>query len=108
MSQTPSNSEIKRALEASPDTNIENDTPEAPRPSNYLILTIFACFCPAYPINIVAFVFSIMALNSYNDGDIEGSKRLGRNALYVSIASIIIGLLVIATYCTVHFTTNSV
>ncbi|OCU01764.1 hypothetical protein XELAEV_18007541mg [Xenopus laevis] len=105
MSQTPSNSEIKRALEASPDTNIENDTPEAPRPSNYLILTIFACFCPAYPINIVAFVFSIMALNSYNDGDIEGSKRLGRNALYVSIASIIIGLLVIATYCTVHFTT---
>ncbi|XP_063310675.1 transmembrane protein 233 [Pelobates fuscus] len=108
MSQTPSNSEIKRALEASPETNIENEAPEAPRPSNYLILTIFACFCPAYPVNIVAFVFSLMALNSYNDGDIEGSRRLGRNALYVAIASIIIGLLVIATYCVVHFTTHTV
>ncbi|KAM4708743.1 transmembrane protein 233 [Discoglossus pictus] len=108
MSQTPSNSKTKRALEDSPETNIEDEPPEAPRPSNYLILTIFACFCPAYPINIVAFVFSIMALNSYNEGDIEGSQRLGRNALYVSIASIIIGLLVIATYCVVHFTTHNI
>ncbi|KAG8455783.1 hypothetical protein GDO86_001831 [Hymenochirus boettgeri] len=108
MSQTPSNLEIKRALEESPESNVENDSTDPPRPSNYLILSIFACFCPAYPINIVAFVFSIMALNSYNDGDIEGSQRLGRNALYVSIASIIIGLLVIATYCVVHFTTHSI
>lgn len=29
-------------------------------PKNYLWLTILSCFCPAYPINIVAFVFSIM------------------------------------------------
>ncbi|KAM4808079.1 transmembrane protein 233 [Rhinophrynus dorsalis] len=107
MSQTPSNSEIKRALEVSPDTDIENEPSGPPRPKNYLILTIFACFCPAYPVNIVAFVFAIMALNSYNDGDIDGSRRLGKNALYVSVASIIIGLLVIATYCVVHFTTNT-
>ncbi|XP_075070947.1 transmembrane protein 233 [Mixophyes fleayi] len=108
MSQTPSNPEIKRALDASPETDIENESPQGPVPSNYLILSIFACFCPAYPINIVAFVFSIMALNSYNDGDIDGSRRLGRNALYVAIASIIIGLLVIATYCVVHFTTETI
>ncbi|XP_075424495.1 transmembrane protein 233 [Ascaphus truei] len=108
MSQTPSNSEIKRALEASPETNIDNEAPSAPRPPNFLILTIFACFCPAYPINIVAFVFSIMALNSYNQGDIDGSRRLGKNAMYVAIASIIIGLLVIAAYCVVHFTTETI
>lgn len=44
------------------------------------------------------------AQNSYEDGDIEGSKRLGRNAKWVAVASIIIGLLVIAISCTVHFT----
>ncbi|KAM3939553.1 transmembrane protein 233 [Leptodactylus fuscus] len=108
MSQTPCKPEIKRALEESPETNIEDESPNGPMPSNYLILSIFSCFCPAYPINIVAFVFSIMALNSYNDGDLDGSRRLGRNALYVSIASIIIGLLVIATYCFVHFSTHAI
>ncbi|KAM5194763.1 transmembrane protein 233 [Mantella aurantiaca] len=108
MSQTPSSPEIKRALEEGPETNTENESTPPPMPSNYLILSIFACFCPAYPINIVAFVFSIMALNSYNDGDLEGSRRLGRNALYVAIASIFIGLAIIATYCVVHFTTDTV
>lgn len=29
-------------------------------PKNYLWLAIVSCFCPAYPINIVALVFSIM------------------------------------------------
>ncbi|MBW04343.1 transmembrane domain-containing protein, partial [Eschrichtius robustus] len=43
------------------------------------------------------------SLNSYNDGDIEGSRRLGRNAKWVAFASIIIGLLIIAISCAVHF-----
>lgn len=47
------------------------------------------------------------ALNSYNQGDIEGSKRLGRNALWVAVASIIIGI-VIGVYCIVHFTTYAI
>ncbi|XP_058547122.1 transmembrane protein 233 isoform X2 [Neofelis nebulosa] len=47
------------------------------------------------------------SLNSYNDGDIEGSKRLGRNAKWVAIASIIIGLLIIGISCAVHFTRNA-
>ncbi|XP_069475808.1 transmembrane protein 233 [Ambystoma mexicanum] len=108
MSQPSSNSDLKRTLETSRETNIDDEIPRTPQPNNYLFLTIFSCFCPAYPINIVAFVFSIMALNSYNQGDIEGSRRLGRNALWVSVASIIIGLLIIAIYCTVHFTTHIV
>ncbi|XP_005987237.1 transmembrane protein 233 [Latimeria chalumnae] len=106
MSQATANSDIKRALDSSPETNIDDENQEAPpMPRNFLFLTIFACFCPAYPVNIVAFVFSIMSLSSYNQGDIEGARRLGKNAMWVAIASIIIGLLVIGIYCAVHFTT---
>uniref|UniRef100_A0A8C9ML70 Transmembrane protein 233 n=1 Tax=Serinus canaria TaxID=9135 RepID=A0A8C9ML70_SERCA len=95
---------------SSPDEQLKDTkTPKTksikPRPKNYLLLSILACFCPAYPVNIVAFVFAVMALNSYNQGDIEGSKRLGRNALWVAVASIIIGLVIIGIYCVVHFTT---
>ncbi|XP_053225696.1 transmembrane protein 233 isoform X1 [Podarcis raffonei] len=76
-------------------------------PKNYLWLSILSCFCPSYPINIVAFVFSVMALNSYTQGDIEGSKRLGHTALLVAIAAILIGLVLIGILCAVHFTTVS-
>ncbi|XP_035487255.1 transmembrane protein 233 [Scophthalmus maximus] len=84
--------------------SIEEREPPPPLRS-YLCLTIFTCFCPAYPVNIVALVFSIMSRNSYYQGDYDGSRRLGRNALYVSVACIIIGLLIIAISCIVHFTT---
>ncbi|XP_026877819.2 transmembrane protein 233 isoform X2 [Electrophorus electricus] len=71
---------------------------------SYIFLTIFTCFCPAWPINIVALVFSLM--KSYDNEDYDGSQRLGRVALYIAIASIIIGLLIITVFCVVHFTTN--
>ncbi|XP_060048990.1 transmembrane protein 233 isoform X2 [Erinaceus europaeus] len=108
MSQLAPGSDLKAALDSSPEANTEDDKTEEdlPMPKNYLWLTILSCFCPAYPINIVAFVFSIMSLNSYNDGDIEGSRRLGRNAKWVAVASIIIGLLIIGISCAVHFTTE--
>ncbi|XP_069922088.1 transmembrane protein 233 isoform X2 [Oryctolagus cuniculus] len=106
MSQYAPNSDFKRALDSSPEANTEDDKTEedAPMPKNYLWLTIVACFCPAYPINIVALVFSIMSQNSYNEGDLEGARRLGRNAKWVAIASIVIGLLIIGISCAVHFT----
>ncbi|XP_075754252.1 transmembrane protein 233 [Pelodiscus sinensis] len=108
MSDLAANSDSKRALDSGPETRLQDELPrDEPMPKNYLALTIFSCFCPAYPINIVAFVFSIMALNSYSQGDIEGSRRLGRNALWVAVASIIIGLLIIGIYCVVHFTTHA-
>lgn len=38
-----------------------NAESQAPPPlKNYIFLTIFTCFCPAWPINIVALVFSLM------------------------------------------------
>ncbi|KAJ4927460.1 hypothetical protein JOQ06_015187 [Pogonophryne albipinna] len=97
-------SQVKNSLSGS--VFLDRDSIEEPPPPlrSYLCLSIFTCFCPAYPVNIVALVFSIMSRNNYYLGDYDGSKRLGRNALYVSVASIIIGLLIIAISCTVHFT----
>nr|XP_024652781.1 transmembrane protein 233 isoform X2 [Macaca nemestrina] len=57
---------------------------------------------PSSPASSVTF-----SLNSYNDGDYEGARRLGRNAKWVAIASIIIGLLIIGISCAVHFTRNA-
>lgn len=34
--------------------------PEQGRPRDYLLLAMFSCFCPVWPINVVALVFSIM------------------------------------------------
>ncbi|XP_046312496.1 transmembrane protein 233 [Marmota monax] len=109
MSQYGPSSDFKEALDSRSQANAEDEKTEEdmPMPKNYLWLTIVSCFCPAYPINIVALVFSIMSLNSYNEGDLEGARRLGRNAKWVAIASIVIGLLIIGISCAVHFSRNS-
>lgn len=62
MSQYGPSSDFKGALDGSPEANAEDEKTEEdmPLPKNYLWLTIISCFCPAYPINIVALVFSIM------------------------------------------------
>lgn len=88
------------------DHSLEGESQDVPPLRSYLFLTILTCFCPAYPVNIVALVFSAMSRNSYYNGDYEGSRRLGRKALHVAIASIIIGLLIILIFCAVHFTTK--
>lgn len=66
MSQYGPKSDFKQPSDSSPEANTEDDKTEedAPMPRNYLWLTIIACFCPAYPINIVALVFSIMVSQS--------------------------------------------
>lgn len=33
---------------------------ETPRPKDYLLLVIMSCFCPVWPVSIVALVYSIM------------------------------------------------
>ncbi|XP_060541129.1 LOW QUALITY PROTEIN: transmembrane protein 233 [Pantherophis guttatus] len=119
-SPPPAYSDLKRGLEKSGSgaqlqLNGDQDIPgpeeeeeQRPAPKNYLWLSILSCFCPSYPVNIAAFVFSVMALNSYNQGDIEGSRRLGHTALVVAIASILIGALMIAVLCIVHYTTHTI
>ncbi|KAM3875250.1 trafficking regulator of GLUT4 1 [Diretmus argenteus] len=68
---------------------------ETPKPRDYLILVILSCFCPAWPVSIVALVYSIMSRNSLQAGDIDGAKRLGRLARLLSIVSVLLGILAI-------------
>ncbi|XP_016140164.1 transmembrane protein 233 [Sinocyclocheilus anshuiensis] len=105
-----SQTDVKSSLNGSMDMHHSWFGSTTPRPPlrNYLLLTILTCFCPAYPVNILALVFSVMSRSSYDQGDYEGSRRLGRMALYVSIASIIIGILIITIFCAVHFSTKDV
>ncbi|XP_072354030.1 transmembrane protein 233-like [Scyliorhinus torazame] len=95
---------LKESLEGGPESDPENEAQREEMPRKYIFLTIFSCFCPSYPINIVAFVFSMMALHSYNEGNIDGGKKLAHIATLVAIAAIIVGLLIIAISCIVHFT----
>lgn len=78
MSQYASRSDSKGALDSSsPDANTEDDKTEEdmPAPKNYLWLTIVSCFCPAYPVNIVALVFSIMVSGFGTKSSCKGKRR---------------------------------
>ncbi|XP_071756823.1 trafficking regulator of GLUT4 1 [Centroberyx gerrardi] len=77
---------------------------ETPKPRDYLILVIISCFCPVWPVSIVALVYSIMSRNSLQAGDMDGAKRLGRLARLLSIVSIILGLVIIIVYVSVSGT----
>lgn len=80
MSQYASRSDSKGALDSSsPEVNTEDDKTEEdiPAPSNYLWLSIVSCFCPAYPINIVALVFSIMVSWVGTKSHCKGEIRFG-------------------------------
>ncbi|CAK6974298.1 trafficking regulator of GLUT4 1 [Scomber scombrus] len=68
---------------------------ETPKPRDYLILVILSCFCPVWPVSIVALVYSIMSRNSLQAGDMDGARRLGRLARLLSIVSIVLGVVII-------------
>ncbi|XP_047213920.1 trafficking regulator of GLUT4 1-like isoform X2 [Girardinichthys multiradiatus] len=71
-------------------------TGDGSKPRDYLILAILSCFCPLVPINIVALSFSVMSRNSLQQGNVDGARRLGRNALVLSVVSILGGIAIIA------------
>uniref|UniRef100_H3AL46 Proline-rich transmembrane protein 2 n=1 Tax=Latimeria chalumnae TaxID=7897 RepID=H3AL46_LATCH len=73
------------------------------KPRDYLVIAILSCFCPIWPINIVAFVYSVMSRNSLQQGDTDGARRLGRVAKLLSIVAIVGGLLIIAASCIINF-----
>ncbi|KAK2837620.1 hypothetical protein Q5P01_014832 [Channa striata] len=98
----------KPKLDCSSDLMKNREAQEIPPLRSYLCLTMFTCFCPAWPINIVALVFSVMAQKSYDEQDYDGSKRLGRKALHLGIVSFVTGLVIITVFITVHFTTHLV
>ncbi|XP_024300799.1 trafficking regulator of GLUT4 1 [Oncorhynchus tshawytscha] len=77
---------------------------EAQKPKDYLILVILSCFCPVWPVSIVALLFSIMSRNSLQSGDMDGAKRLGKLARLLSVVSIFLGVLIIVVSVTVSVT----
>uniref|UniRef100_A0A3Q3FAF2 Proline-rich transmembrane protein 2 n=1 Tax=Labrus bergylta TaxID=56723 RepID=A0A3Q3FAF2_9LABR len=76
---------------------ITEATVDGSKPRDYLILAILSCFCPLWPINIVALTFSVMSRNSLQQGNIDGARRLGRNAMLLSVVSILGGIVIITT-----------
>uniref|UniRef100_A0A3B3ZUN3 Uncharacterized protein n=1 Tax=Periophthalmus magnuspinnatus TaxID=409849 RepID=A0A3B3ZUN3_9GOBI len=48
-----------------------------------------------WPINIVALTFSVMSRNSLQQGNVDGARRLGRNAMILSVVSILGGIAII-------------
>ncbi|XP_034563830.1 proline-rich transmembrane protein 2 isoform X3 [Notolabrus celidotus] len=72
---------------------------------DYLLLSVLACFCPVWPINIVGFVYSIMSKNSLEQGNLDGAVRLGRVAKMLSIISLVGGTVIIIA-CIVNLAIN--
>ncbi|XP_030611581.1 proline-rich transmembrane protein 2 isoform X2 [Archocentrus centrarchus] len=72
---------------------------------DYLLLSVLACFCPVWPINIVGFVYSIMSKNSLEQGNLDGAVRLGRVAKMLSTVSLVGGTIIIIA-CIVNLAIN--
>ncbi|XP_029460800.1 proline-rich transmembrane protein 2 [Rhinatrema bivittatum] len=79
----------------------EGHVPE--KPKDYLLLAILSCFCPMWPVNIVGFVYSVMSRNSYQQGDVDGARRLGRVAKLLSIVALVGGVIIIVASCVINF-----
>lgn len=58
LSAAPPLSPSKVSLSRSSTGNV--GVQETPMPKDYLLLVIFSCFCPVWPVSIVALVYSIM------------------------------------------------
>ncbi|XP_072312465.1 proline-rich transmembrane protein 2 [Eucyclogobius newberryi] len=72
---------------------------------DYLLLSVLACFCPVWPINIVGFVYSIMSKNSLEQGNLDGAVRLGRVAKMLAMVSLVGGTVIIVA-CIVNLAIN--
>ncbi|XP_069508120.1 proline-rich transmembrane protein 2 [Ambystoma mexicanum] len=75
---------------------------DAEKPKDYLLIAILSCFCPMWPVNIVGFVYSIMSRNSFQQGDVDGARRLGRVAKLLSIVALVGGILIIVATCVIN------
>uniref|UniRef100_A0A8D2J8E3 Proline-rich transmembrane protein 2 n=1 Tax=Varanus komodoensis TaxID=61221 RepID=A0A8D2J8E3_VARKO len=73
------------------------------KPRDYIFIAALSCFCPIWPINIVAFVYSVMSRNSFQQGDIDGARRLGRVAKLLSVIALVGGVLIIVASCAINF-----
>ncbi|XP_044869308.1 proline-rich transmembrane protein 2 isoform X1 [Mauremys mutica] len=77
--------------------------PGAEKPRDYILLAALSCFCPIWPINIVAFVYSVMSRNSLQQGDLDGARRLGRVAKLLSVVALLGGIVIIILSVAINF-----
>ncbi|KPP68195.1 hypothetical protein Z043_113160, partial [Scleropages formosus] len=82
------------SLSRHPSTATDSGLPGA-KPRDYLLLAILSCFCPVWPLNIVALTFSVMSRNSLQQGNVDGARRLGRVAKLLSVVSLLSGIVII-------------
>uniref|UniRef100_A0A665XEP4 Proline-rich transmembrane protein 2 n=1 Tax=Echeneis naucrates TaxID=173247 RepID=A0A665XEP4_ECHNA len=98
--QSAPESSPRSSLTRRPST-ITEPAVDGSKPRDYLVLAILSCFCPLWPLNIVALTFSVMSRNSLQQGNIDGARRLGRNAMVLSVVSILGGIAIISDSCSV-------
>uniref|UniRef100_A0A8C6XF29 Uncharacterized protein n=1 Tax=Naja naja TaxID=35670 RepID=A0A8C6XF29_NAJNA len=49
------------------------------------------------------FIFGAYSRNSFQQGDIDGARRLGRVAKLLSVVALVGGLLIIVASCAINF-----
>uniref|UniRef100_A0A672MNT4 Uncharacterized protein n=1 Tax=Sinocyclocheilus grahami TaxID=75366 RepID=A0A672MNT4_SINGR len=56
------------------------------------------------PVNVIYLLSDLIKRDeiSYDAEDYEGAQRLGRKALHMGIASLVIGLVIITVFCVVY------
>lgn len=61
---------------------------ESPKPKDYLIFVIMSCFCPVWPVSIVALVYSIMVSNHCLPRmSHTGDRHLSHHCHYLPLSS---------------------
>ncbi|XP_028402661.1 synapse differentiation-inducing gene protein 1-like [Dendronephthya gigantea] len=64
---------------------------------DYMGLSICSCLFCFWPLGLIAIVMSCLVGPSRNEGDFHSAKQYSKWAKYLSIASIIVGLILIIT-----------
>ncbi|XP_045202881.1 dispanin subfamily A member 2b-like [Mercenaria mercenaria] len=66
--------------------------PVVSRPPDYLIPSIFACFCCFWPTGLFAIYYSLRASSLAGQGDMSGAQAASNTARTLMIVSIVIGV----------------
>ncbi|XP_048848349.1 trafficking regulator of GLUT4 1 isoform X2 [Brienomyrus brachyistius] len=105
-----SHSSLKSHMTASPRPSLSRHPSTATvglndgtKPQDYLLLAIVSCFCPMWPLNIVALVFSVMSRISLQQGNVDGARRLARVGKLLSLVSLVGGLIIIITFVVINW-----
>ena len=94
------------AYPAAPAAPLAGSTSESANVPNYLIPSIIALLCCAWPLAIPALIFSVKANSAKNSGDVETALLNARRARLWIILSAVVGIVVWAYLSYVIATTE--